>query len=250
VRQIAALEQRPGVRFIVRKQGWVGKSHEFDSFPYYDIVYQSFHPTYGGGTYNVYFGSSLLKTYHIPGEPLGIGDDEPSTKKRGPATFKQRMDDRAAERMEAMFETNPDLEMAILSSMFAKSLNIKLPVAKVEDPMEAMMLAEMESNPEYKRQMLDSMLAKRGIKIAKEDEGDELDKLEKILGKRERLGKLLGYETKPMGDGTLKGTAGAVVADTVGSLMEAIKSGEMSKILGQLVNTAGPQAPAALPLVL
>jgi hypothetical protein len=207
---------------------------EFDHFPLEEEVMAAVYEDYGGGKYDVFAGTTLLKSYQFPGEAKGRLFAEGLTKGKGRG-FKSNIEEKAAEAFDDLLEANPKLREGLMWGILQKHFGVGMP--QEADPLDEVLDAEIQSNPEYKKAAIEARLKAMGAQMGKEDDRDDIEKGIELLQKLQTLREAAGLDpsNNPWWQDVLKEIAKNF---NLGSL------GQMSS-----TETQQPQIPAKPPTI-
>ena len=233
---VEKMEEIPGQFFKVFKAAGasvIGRPQfeldGWDHFPTEEEVWWAVGEEWGGGTYVIrcQIGNrSSLKVYRFDA-PSKVPDVR-SAPKSSLTAIKDRIRQAAFERAMDRLDNDPEAAAELDMAVLAKVTGVSVPTTHEESQDDQMLRRHFEEYPEAKEEY-----AKILIEARKPKEEDAFAEIERVVQMMERLG------FKRSGTAGGNGSTLAIFAEV---LMEVAKSGQLAKILRDLVTATGATA--------
>ena len=248
LRRVRDLERR-GAEFVVRRPAYGNQVVvSLATFPSELELADVVGDQWGGGVYSVCDGARVIITYRLAGPETGPNTGWRSSP-RPAASFRQRVDELLAERVEDVLDYSPELVRALVEAALRTQFHIPLPAAL--DPWDAMALEAVKDDPAYQDQLVKAYLRKQGIEVDKPTV-DPLDEFIEQTIKMNEIRDLLGGErggTNPIGLALLEATRAVVETLNSGQLLDLVRAVQLlrtqTRASDQPSGSAHDEPPAA-----
>ena len=216
--------ERRGVGFVVRRPAFGNQAVvSLASFPTEPELADLVADQWGAGIYSVCDGARVIITYRLAGPETGPNTGWRSST-RPAASFRQRVDELLAERVEDVLDYSPELVRALVDAALRTQFHLPLP--EPVDRWDELAMEVVKDNPAYQDQLVKAHLRKLGIEVDKPT-ADPLDEFIEQTIKMNEIRDLLSGErggTSPIGVALLEATRAVVETLNSGQLLELVRT--------------------------